>query len=340
MATEDFFIRNIESDSLRENFLIAGVVSVFAVRLFLKLTNYPQLGGGDFHVAHILWGGFFMVAALIILMSFLSKSAANIAAVVGGIGFGMFIDEFGKFVTRDNDYFFQPTAAFIYIIFVLLYLISRVIPRYKAFSKREYLVNAIEMIKESAVNDFDVEEEKRAKFYLSKCDPQNPIVKDLTKLLSRIDAEPTPPPHLLTRMRQRLRRWYYTVAKSGLVLKLIITFLVVQTFLTILQVVSLFFVHPILPFSEWGKLYSSILAGIFVVIGVMALRFSKREAYRFFHISVLVSIFLTEFFAFMQSQWYELIGLSANLFMLVVITYVHAHEKQKNGKSLVKPVQV
>src|SRR5664279_512573 len=124
MITKDFFIRNIAADSYRENFLVAAVVSIFVIRIFLRLAHYPQLAHGSFHIAHMLWGGFFMLAAIIILISFLSEAAMSGAAILGGIGFGTFIDELGKFITRDNDYFFQPSIAFIYIIFVLVYLIS------------------------------------------------------------------------------------------------------------------------------------------------------------------------------------------------------------------------
>jgi hypothetical protein len=105
---------------------------------------------------------------------------------------------------------------------------------------------------------------------------------------------------------------------------------VFETFMAIVQSISLFLSTPILRFDEWGKLYSSCLAGIFVMIGVFALRFSKVESYRFFRISVLISILLTEFFAFMRSQWFELIGLSANIFILLVVNYAMAMEKQKN----------
>lgn len=329
MFPKDLFIRDIEASDYRENFLISAVMSIFVIRIFLKIFGYPALGGGDFHIAHMLWGGFFMVAAIIISLSFLSKSAANVSAVLGGIGFGTFIDELGKFITSDNDYFFQPAIALIYIIFVLLYVISRLIPRHHQISEKEYLVNAIEMIKESAINDFDVEEEKRAREYLKKCDQKDPTVQALTGLLSRIDASPTPPPSIFTRIKVLLRKYYYKAAGSGVILNTIIFVLAVQTGWTFYELATLFMGKPVLEFNEWGRLYSSILAGIFVVIGFFAFRFSRVAGYRFFRIAMLITILLTEFFILMQTNWYDLIGLGANIFILLVINYALAIENHK-----------
>jgi hypothetical protein len=329
MFPKDLFIRDIEASDYRENFLISAVISIFVIRIFLKIFGYPQLGTGDFHIAHMLWGGFFMVAAIIVALSFLSKSANNVAAVLGGIGFGTFIDELGKFITRENNYFFQPTIALIYIIFLLLYLISRLIPRYHQISQKEYLVNALEMIKESAINDFDIEEEKRAREYLKKCDQDNPTVQALIRLLSRIDAIPAPSPSIFTRMKVLLRKYYYKVAGSGIILKTIIVFLTAQTLWTLGEFAWLFIEKPVLPLPEWGAFFSSILAGIFVVIGFFAFRFSRYVGYRFFRIAMLITILLTEFFVLMRTQWYDLIGLAANIFILLVINYAMAIERHK-----------
>ncbi|HZE87297.1 MAG TPA: hypothetical protein VE090_03770 [Methylomirabilota bacterium] len=330
MTSKDFFIRNLEAKSYRENFFIAAIVTLFIIRIFLKLTHYPQLGTGALHIAHIVWGGFFMTAALIILLSFLNKAAANIASILGGIGFGLFIDELGKFVSRDNDYFFRPTIALIYIIFVLLYLISKFIPRYRTVSRKEYLVNAIEMLKESAINDFDAEEKQMAKEYLNRCNPKNPIVRALTELLSRLDTIPVGKPNIITKLRALARRWYYRVARSGIIINGVIVFLAFQVVRVLLSVVPLVIEKPVLTFDEWGKLLSSILAGAFIVIGFFALRFSKVEAYRFFRIALLLTLLLTDFFAFMRAQWLEVFGVIANIFVLFVINYAQGLEREKS----------
>src|SRR6266550_2105075 len=212
MPLKDIFIRNIEAESYRENFMVSAIVSIFVIRIYLRFAHYPKIGAGEFHIAHLLWGGFFMMAALLILLSFLNQKAAVVSSILGGIGFGAFIDELGKFITADNNYFFQPTIALIYIVFVLLFLISRFIPKYQPFTQREYLVNAIEMIKESAINDFDEEEEKRAVEFLKKCDQDNPIVKALKRLLTQLEVEENPPPGIVTKFRRMLRRQYYVVA--------------------------------------------------------------------------------------------------------------------------------
>src|SRR5215204_5622282 len=94
----------MEFGALHETLLITGVATILVIRTQLWLTNYPQLGGGGLHIAHLLYGGVFMVLAIGLLVTFLGRSPRFPAAVVGGVGFGFFIDELGKFITSDNNY--------------------------------------------------------------------------------------------------------------------------------------------------------------------------------------------------------------------------------------------
>lgn len=136
-----------------ELFFVSAVSSVFIIRAFLHITGYPQIGGGGYHFAHVLWGGFFMCSALILGLSFFGKRILQTVAVLGGIGFGTFLDELGKYVTADNNYFFQPTIAIMYLIFVALFFLFRVIeshgnlvedPLESIYQKNVHIVTAAE----------------------------------------------------------------------------------------------------------------------------------------------------------------------------------------------------
>lgn len=109
-----------------DTFVIAGVVTVFGTRAYLAMTGYPQIGNSSLHIAHVLFGGMFLVVAFLLLL--LSERPNKLlAALLGGIGFGLFIDEIGKFVTQDSNYFYEPAVGIMYIAFLLIWFTSRLI---------------------------------------------------------------------------------------------------------------------------------------------------------------------------------------------------------------------
>ncbi len=122
MKSHPDFVRNLDAFYYAEVFLVCAVSAVLGIRLFLHMTGYPQVGNGTLHIAHMLWGGLLMLAALMMLFSFIGKRIELWAAILGGAGFGTFIDEVGKFVTKDNDYFFEPSVAIMYVVIVLIIL--------------------------------------------------------------------------------------------------------------------------------------------------------------------------------------------------------------------------
>src|ERR1700687_3584082 len=87
-----FFTRNLDAGQLLETFLVSAVAAFLGVRFFLGVTGYPRLGGGGLHISHMLWGGALMVAAVLLLLGYLGERIRRAAAVLAGIGFGLFID--------------------------------------------------------------------------------------------------------------------------------------------------------------------------------------------------------------------------------------------------------
>jgi hypothetical protein len=93
--------------------------------VFLDLTGYPKVGGGGLHIAHMLWGGLLLIVASILPLVRVGSVVLVISSITGGIGVGLFIDEIGKFITENNDYFFAPAAPLIYgavLLFVALWV--------------------------------------------------------------------------------------------------------------------------------------------------------------------------------------------------------------------------
>ncbi|MBC7549734.1 MAG: hypothetical protein H7269_02315 [Cellulomonas sp.] len=124
---------------------MATVVTVLLTRGLLALLGYPQLGGGGLHVAHVLWGGLLMAVAFVLLLSFAGPVVRPVGALVGGVGFGLFIDEIGKFVTSDNDYFYKPTASLIYLVVVVLLLVAEALQGRRPPHASEALAGAVDL---------------------------------------------------------------------------------------------------------------------------------------------------------------------------------------------------
>jgi hypothetical protein len=93
-------------------------VAVVGTRLYLSLAGWPQIGGGDYHIAHALWGGLLLLVGGVITLLWSNPWVPRATALCFGVGCGLFIDEVGKFITARNDYFTPLAAPIIYVFFL------------------------------------------------------------------------------------------------------------------------------------------------------------------------------------------------------------------------------
>ena len=288
--------RNLYAGRLLESFLVSGVASLVAVRVYLALADYPRLAPGGLHIAHMLWGGLGMLAAIVILLASLSPLGASIAAIIGGIGFGVFIDELGKFVTSDNNYFFEPAIAIIYVIFIVVYLAARGLTKDKESSEQTYLINALELMKNGVLGRFSAAEDQKVRELLARCDPSHPVVQALNGLLREVEVS-NPPLGLLARgraalsrvyLRLRSNRWFvwgvmaffFAEAVIGLALDVYAVremgqWLFIWTVVVVMALLAFFWRSTTLRRAARGK-YLAVLV-ILVIGGLAALWFAVRQ---------------------------------------------------------------
>ena len=342
--------RNANLGTLHLTFFVAAIVTELCIRTQLYLTHYPQLGGHGLHIAHLLWGGLFMVVALAILLSLLGRRARQVAALIAGVGFGFFVDELGKFITADNNYFFKPAAALIYIIFICLFLLVRRLNRGYVPSPGERLANAIDLVADAARRQFDEHEKQRALGWLRGAEEAGPLADWIRRVVSELEALPPSAPPLYARWAAAVRRRYFALVERTwfpLLVDCVFGLWAILSLLTIIELVFSVAFHwggamggfrrdelAHLPFVNWADLVSSAVSAVLVFAGLVELHRSGRlPAYRLFKDALLVSIFVTRVFAFVESQFGAVFGLAVDLVLLVTVRYMIEQERRAEERA-------
>jgi hypothetical protein len=342
---QTIFYRNVRARDHLEIFLLSSITSLLLIRFFLRLTGYPQVGGGQLHIAHMLYGGLLMAAAIMLMISFIGARVQRLAAFIGGLGFGIFIDELGKFLTKDNNYFFRPTIGLIYAVFIALYLVTNFLGRDERLTKREYELNALTQFEEAVVHDMDELERARIRKLLTRADKGSPVTLGLTKLLSQVELVPTPEPLFIKRFLSHASRSYQRFWSRRSSDHIIGTLFVAEAFLFLFAVFATIYgnfdsISDFLKLDESygkrliiGQLISSLIASGFAVAGAIKLTSSRVEALEQFRRATLVNLFLTEFFIFSRIQLAALPGFLVNLILLLAIRYSLYQEQRSRLRS-------
>ncbi|MFA5801095.1 MAG: hypothetical protein WC911_01320 [Thermoleophilia bacterium] len=327
-------IRNIRGMDRLQLWLLAAIVTILSVRLFLKITGYPQMGGSSLHVAHVLWGGLLMGVGIIILFTFLGSMLEAIGTLVGGVGFGLFMDEVGKFVTQDNDYFFQPSVAIMYTVFIVLYMTARWVLTSAHYSETEYLVNSINEMRELPIGKYTEEEKKLILYGLGKSDAGDPLVVELTRIIHGLHADEAGRKGIYVGLRNRLIAKYQQISRKGWFTAAIILFFLLQFIGSIVIFVTLMLDSGIIlsqldafGFTDWAILASDTFSAVFITLGVLLLRRSRLAAFRMFERSVLIQIFVGQMFLFEKDEFTAIPGFVFYLLLLLAIRFIVQRER-------------
>jgi len=292
----------------------------------------------------MLWGGLLMAAALLICLSFLGNRTRLLAALLGGVGFGTFIDEIGKFITRDNNYFYQPSIALIYIMFVLIYLAFRDLQMRSGISREEYLVNAINDLEEAIINDLQPEERDRALGYLGAIAEKDDLTLRLAALIEEASVQPHPDGWLRSIRRYVVAGYEAVLARAdrfGGLVTLFVLQLVVNAGTVAFIVARAWSAEAvanasdqqggtfvIIPISDILLIVSTLAPTVLVVIAVFALRRSRMRGLHLFRRAVLLSILFTEVFMFYRNQAAALVVLAFNLFAWACVNVAITRESR------------
>ena len=323
--------------------------TIVLVRLFLELTGYPQVGGGVLHIAHLLWGGLAMFIGLVIVLIWDNPGALYITSVLSGVGIGLFIDEVGKFITKDNDYFFPAAAPIVYSFFLIVLLVYLFVRRRQKPDPGRAMVLALDELKEIVYGAVDEVEGQRILDHLALAQQHDdPAVAALAASLhgqfaAQRETFAAYQPGLFKRLGHALKRWGLKLGRTwhrrliilGLALNatsalafllLLIILLVTPDASAVVGQVSASVIEAASAADAGGVTGQLLSMGLNLIIGLAAMvaliqlgRKRDRSGMQWALIQIILSLTLLQMVTFYLTQFTAIIPTIIQFLMLALV---------------------
>jgi hypothetical protein len=330
--------------------LLAFATTVGGTRMFLNLTGFPQLGSGSIHISHVLWGGVFLFAAAILLLTFINQRLFYLSAILSGIGVGLFIDEVGKFITAEYDYFVPAAAPIVYSFFLLTALVYTLVVHRKRKDSRLALYELLGDLEEILDEEYTTTDVSQLLFRLEtvQADPSlkelKPIARGLEEYLTqhailKSESKPGFPDRLQARWITFRERYITKRKLKSILIGGLLGLAVWELFYPINFIFSL--VSPEDIISELSYLVSNELVtgpvtiglfvirlgfdtilGLTVLIAVFLFLINKdRSASAFAYISLLVLLTSANLILFYFDQFSMIINAAVQFILFMAVIY-------------------
>ncbi|WP_337061745.1 hypothetical protein [Kineococcus sp. G2] len=313
-------VRSDEGARHLTTLVVAAVSTVLLTRLLLALTGYPRIGGdSDLHVAHVLPGGLLMLVAMVLQFAYVGRGPRPVAALLGGVGFGLFIDEVGKFVTADNDYFYEPAAAIMYVVLAGLVVGARRWRGHRPLDDDERVANAAHALVDGIAGHLTARQRAEALDGLVGLDGEFGA-RELRDLLQRVGPAPVPVPQRLEHAWAGVERLFDRLSTSWWALPLMGVCLLLQAGGAALVATGAWVAGRGFGVAGLGVLAGAGAALVFALLGLaQARRRGRRAAVESFQRSALTSLLVTQVFLFAASQFAAVSGLVVDLVLLGLV---------------------
>lgn len=317
-----------------------AILSLFSMRTALILLNYPTVGRGNWHVAHAFTGGIIMWIGAMIGYMYYGGRIKKISAAIFGVGLGLFVDEIGKYLSRDNNYFFQPAFSLIYVFFIILFLIYRYLEKNVPKEARTILFQVMDKLEELSENDLEKSEKlkllRQLKEVTEKGDEKTKnLALELGHMVERIEPIEDKTDGWSKRLWKIIRRYsYHKVFKRKWVLRILLLLAIgyiIGGIVDSIFIISRFKENWLfeLWYGNW-ELLSKTDFRIFTLMtvgdGLSCLLFiggiywlsrgKKSRGFGFFQYGLLVNIFISSAFKFYFEQFSGIFGVLTSIIVL------------------------
>jgi hypothetical protein len=316
--------------------LVSFAMTVIATRWFLELTGFPRIGGGELHIAHALWGGAALAVAAVLPILLAGRLVYLASAALAGAGIGLFIDEVGKFITAENDYFYPAAAPIIYAAFLLAVLVWLRAQRPRGADPRAQLLSALELLEESVDGDLQQAEREDLRSRLASAAHHAPRAEQrrlASELLAFVEAEEVRiAPDRVDRFGSWRRRWRaradHWLGGRGLRALIVAALLLTgaRQVLAIFDIGSRVELDPataLTPFQAFQLMHLGVeaLAGalVFAGAGLVALVGWHRVGWTLAYFGLLVLLTLADLISFYVRQFASIIVALGHLALLSAV---------------------